>query len=187
MTIFRNVVFVAALAGLLAGIVMTAMQTYATVPLILKAETFENAGGGHDMTTADAAAAECRRAHRTAERPRTSTTRKPGDRPTASSASPIRRCQHRHRHRLRAGSGRGFGIRRRHRQLAPGRVLGLCRLRRLHAGAGPRPAARTAGDACRRSRRPADLVDGDGDRHRRRPRPDRVPQRRGAGRWSASR
>jgi cobalt transporter subunit CbtA len=57
MTVFRNVVFVAALAGLLAGIVMTAMQTYATVPLILKAETFENAGGGHDHAAADAAAA----------------------------------------------------------------------------------------------------------------------------------
>ena len=56
MTIFRNVVFVAALAGLLAGIVMTAMQTYATVPLILKAETFENAGGGHHHGEAEAAA-----------------------------------------------------------------------------------------------------------------------------------
>jgi cobalt transporter subunit CbtA len=43
MTLFRNVVFVAAIAGLLAGIVMTAMQAYATVPLILQAETFENA------------------------------------------------------------------------------------------------------------------------------------------------
>jgi cobalt transporter subunit CbtA len=50
MTLFRNVVFVAAFAGLLAGILMTAMQSYATVPLILKAETFENAGAGeaHD-------------------------------------------------------------------------------------------------------------------------------------------
>ncbi|NGN40833.1 CbtA family protein [Mesorhizobium sp. CGMCC 1.15528] len=49
MTLFRNVVFIAAIAGLLSGIVMTAMQTYATVPLILKAETFENAeGGGHE-------------------------------------------------------------------------------------------------------------------------------------------
>lgn len=52
MTIFRNVVFVAALAGLVAGIVLAAMQAYATVPLILQAETFENAGGeaagGHD-------------------------------------------------------------------------------------------------------------------------------------------
>jgi cobalt transporter subunit CbtA len=56
MTVFRNVVFIAALAGLLAGIVMTAMQTYATVPLILKAETFENAGGGHDHAAADAVA-----------------------------------------------------------------------------------------------------------------------------------
>jgi cobalt transporter subunit CbtA len=56
MTIFRNVVFVAALAGLLAGIVMSAMQTYATVPLILKAETFENAGGGHHHGDAAAGA-----------------------------------------------------------------------------------------------------------------------------------
>jgi cobalt transporter subunit CbtA len=59
MTLFRNVVFIAAIAGLLSGIVLTAMQTYATVPLILKAETFENAeGGGHDHAApADAAQA----------------------------------------------------------------------------------------------------------------------------------
>lgn len=43
MSIFRNVVFVAALAGLLAGLAMAAMQHFATVPLILQAETFENA------------------------------------------------------------------------------------------------------------------------------------------------
>jgi len=48
MSIFRNVVFVAALAGFFAGVLMAAMQAYATVPLILKAETFESAGGGHD-------------------------------------------------------------------------------------------------------------------------------------------
>lgn len=48
MTLFRNVVFVAALAGLVAGLLMAAMQAYATVPLILQAETFESAGGGHD-------------------------------------------------------------------------------------------------------------------------------------------
>jgi cobalt transporter subunit CbtA len=47
MTLFRNVVFVAALAGLVAGIVMAALQAYATVPLILQAETYETAGG-HD-------------------------------------------------------------------------------------------------------------------------------------------
>ncbi len=64
MSVFRNVVFVAAVAGLFAGIVMAAMQTYATVPLILKAESFESAGGhahdhgaeAHDHgTTAEAA------------------------------------------------------------------------------------------------------------------------------------
>lgn len=47
MTLFRNVVFVAALAGLVAGLLMAAMQAYATVPLILQAETFEQAAGGH--------------------------------------------------------------------------------------------------------------------------------------------
>jgi cobalt transporter subunit CbtA len=60
MTIFRNVVFLAAVAGLLASLVMTALQAYATVPLILKAETYETAGGEaghhHDSAAAEAAA-----------------------------------------------------------------------------------------------------------------------------------
>ncbi|RWK55318.1 CbtA family protein [Mesorhizobium sp.] len=47
MTVFRNVVFVAAIAGLIAGAVLACMQAYATVPLILKAEVYEQAGGGH--------------------------------------------------------------------------------------------------------------------------------------------
>lgn len=48
MSIFRNAVFAAAAAGILAGLLLAALQTYSTVPLILQAETFENAGGGHD-------------------------------------------------------------------------------------------------------------------------------------------
>jgi cobalt transporter subunit CbtA len=55
MTLFRNVVFIAAIAGLVAGVVLACMQAYATVPLILKAEVFEQAGGGH---THDHAAAD---------------------------------------------------------------------------------------------------------------------------------
>ncbi|MEI9423216.1 CbtA family protein [Mesorhizobium sp. Cs1299R1N1] len=47
MNLFRNVVFVAAVAGLVAGIVLACLQAYATVPLILKAEVYEQAGGGH--------------------------------------------------------------------------------------------------------------------------------------------
>ncbi|RWK99685.1 MAG: cobalt transporter, partial [Mesorhizobium sp.] len=47
MTVFRNVVFIAAIAGLVAGVVLACMQAYATVPLILKAEVYEQAGGGH--------------------------------------------------------------------------------------------------------------------------------------------
>jgi len=54
MNIFRNVVFVAALAGLVAGLVMTALQVFYTVPLILKAETFEVAEPPHDHATPSA-------------------------------------------------------------------------------------------------------------------------------------
>ena len=41
MTVFRNVVFVAALAGLVAGLAMSAMQFFATTPLIVAAEEYE--------------------------------------------------------------------------------------------------------------------------------------------------
>lgn len=47
MSIFRNVVFVAALTGLVAGLVLAAMQSFSTVPLILQAETFESAEPAH--------------------------------------------------------------------------------------------------------------------------------------------
>ncbi|MER8583442.1 CbtA family protein [Mesorhizobium sp. M1423] len=57
MTMFRNVVFIAAIAGLVAGVVLACMQAYATVPLILKAEVYEQAGGGHDHAAAPAAPA----------------------------------------------------------------------------------------------------------------------------------
>ncbi|MFZ1430615.1 MAG: CbtA family protein [Geminicoccaceae bacterium] len=41
MALFRNIVFTAALAGLLAGMLVTLMQHLSTVPMILEAETFE--------------------------------------------------------------------------------------------------------------------------------------------------
>lgn len=56
MSVFRNVVFIAAISGLLAGVILAALQTYSTFPLILKAETFENAGG-HEHAAAPAAPA----------------------------------------------------------------------------------------------------------------------------------
>ncbi|MFI0848177.1 CbtA family protein [Mesorhizobium sp. IMUNJ 23232] len=59
MSIFRNVVFIAAIAGLLASLVMAAMQSFATDPLILKAETYENAAEpahDHGAPAADATA-----------------------------------------------------------------------------------------------------------------------------------
>lgn len=45
MSLFRNIVLAAVIAGLLSGLLMTVMQSFSTVPLILAAETFENAGG----------------------------------------------------------------------------------------------------------------------------------------------
>jgi len=60
MAILRNIVFIAALSGLVAGLAMTAMQYVGTVPLIQKAETFEAAAPAHDhasnSTARDAAA-----------------------------------------------------------------------------------------------------------------------------------
>jgi cobalt transporter subunit CbtA len=63
MIYFRNVVFVAAIAGLIAGVAMTLMQAFTTDPLILQAETFENAApaeaapaGGHDHAATSAEA-----------------------------------------------------------------------------------------------------------------------------------
>lgn len=43
MTLLRNVVFVAAIAGLVAGLALALMQGFATDPLILAAETYEAA------------------------------------------------------------------------------------------------------------------------------------------------
>jgi cobalt transporter subunit CbtA len=43
MAFFRNIVFVAVLAGLASGLVMTALQFATTVPLIIKAESYERA------------------------------------------------------------------------------------------------------------------------------------------------
>jgi cobalt transporter subunit CbtA len=61
MSLFRNAVFTAAAAGLLAGLILAALQTYATVPLILQAEAFENAGEpahDHGAASTEAAPAE---------------------------------------------------------------------------------------------------------------------------------
>ena len=41
MSLFRNVVLAAALTGLVVGLVLTAIQAFSTVPLILEAETYE--------------------------------------------------------------------------------------------------------------------------------------------------
>jgi cobalt transporter subunit CbtA len=45
MSIFRTVVFIAALAGLVTAVVMTALQAFTTVPLIQQAEAYEQQAG----------------------------------------------------------------------------------------------------------------------------------------------
>src|SRR5262249_39453573 len=56
MTQFRNIVFAAALAGLIAGLFVTVVHAIGTVPIILKAETYEKAPetGAPPPTNADA-------------------------------------------------------------------------------------------------------------------------------------
>lgn len=57
MTALRNMLFVAALSGLAVGVVMTLLQFFATVPLILQAEVFENAAPVVEADHDDGAAA----------------------------------------------------------------------------------------------------------------------------------
>ena len=53
MSVFRNIFFLAVAAGLIAGIAMTVLQARFTVPLILAAETYENAApAAHDHDAA---------------------------------------------------------------------------------------------------------------------------------------
>jgi cobalt transporter subunit CbtA len=58
MSVFRNVVFVAALAGFVGAVVLAALQIFVTDPLIFQAEVYEQAGAAeaHDHAAADAAA-----------------------------------------------------------------------------------------------------------------------------------
>ncbi|GLK72668.1 CbtA family protein [Ancylobacter dichloromethanicus] len=54
MSLFRTILFVAALAGIGAGLVGSAIHLFTTVPLILAAETFEGAGEAPALATTDA-------------------------------------------------------------------------------------------------------------------------------------
>lgn len=64
MSIFRPIVFTAVLAGLLVGLVVTVVQHFGTVPLILAAEVYENGGeAAHDHDAAVSPAGETAAAH----------------------------------------------------------------------------------------------------------------------------
>ncbi|MBW6424436.1 CbtA family protein [Rhizobium sp. XQZ8] len=73
MSLFRNIVFTAVIAGLLSGLLMTVMQHFSTVPLILQAETYEKAepaaahSHSHEATPAGGAAAPAADHHHDAE------------------------------------------------------------------------------------------------------------------------
>jgi cobalt transporter subunit CbtA len=55
MDYFRNIILVAAIAGIVAGIGMTIAQHFVTVPMILKAEVFEEQSSAVDAPAAEAA------------------------------------------------------------------------------------------------------------------------------------
>lgn len=64
MSLFRTIVFTAAVAGIIAGLVLTAIQYVSTVPLIQKAETFETAAApAAPASTAAPARPEARQGH----------------------------------------------------------------------------------------------------------------------------
>ena len=90
------------------------MQTYATVPLILKAEVYENAGGGRRMTMA---APRRDRQQRHEQRRCTGRSSHAHEEEAWAPADGFERFafnvggQRRHRHRLCADPGRRFGIR----------------------------------------------------------------------------
>lgn len=63
MATFRKLFFVAALAGLAAGVLVTAAQEVGTVSLILEAEKYETAGDAAPADTADSATAEATAEH----------------------------------------------------------------------------------------------------------------------------
>ncbi len=54
MPLFRTIVFAAAIAGLLSGVLLTVLQQFGTVPLIMQAEVFEEAVETAVSTTATA-------------------------------------------------------------------------------------------------------------------------------------
>jgi cobalt transporter subunit CbtA len=56
MSLFRNIVLTAVIAGLLSGLLLTVMQSLSTVPLILQAEVFENAAPAADHSHSHEAA-----------------------------------------------------------------------------------------------------------------------------------
>jgi len=60
MSTFRSIVFSSVIAGFIVGLIVTVAQQFGTVPLILKAETFEKAAGNHqhDPAAAPQAVAE---------------------------------------------------------------------------------------------------------------------------------
>ena len=64
MDYFRNIVVVAAIAGVLAGLGMTVAQQLTTVPLILKAEVYEEQGTAAAHDHGDAAAQPAAHEHR---------------------------------------------------------------------------------------------------------------------------
>ena len=161
MAMFRSLVFAAALAGLLTGVLVTIAQQMGTVPLILAAEVFEQAE--------EPAAARAAGGRRT--RPRHPRARGLG----ASGRLRAHRLhaggEHRHRHGVRPAADRGLRPARAGDRLAPGLFWGLAGFAVFMLAPAHRTAARTARHAGRTVAATPDVV----DRHRRWPPPAGSP------------
>ena len=63
MNTFRAIVFSSVIAGLVVGAIVTVIQQFGTVPLILRAEVFEKAAEHHGQEAAAAASQEALAEH----------------------------------------------------------------------------------------------------------------------------
>ena len=91
MSTFRSIVFASVIAGFIVGLIVTVVQQFGTVPLILKAEVFEKAAETHQHD-APAAAQPAAAGHDHADHDHAahrSTAPAPGSRAMVLSATPI--------------------------------------------------------------------------------------------------
>src|ERR1700749_164741 len=67
MATFRSIVFASVISGFIVGVIITVLQQFGTVPLILKAEVFEKAAEAHQTSDSHQAVSTAAPGHNHAE------------------------------------------------------------------------------------------------------------------------